>query len=128
MERRVYDDDARLFVQPTLLTDVSDEMICMNEETFGPVLPIATFKTEDEVIRRANDTPYGLAAYLFSDQLGQAIRLSEKLDYGIIGVNDGAISTAQAPFGGMKQSGIGREGGHYNMDSGSILKTQMEII
>lgn len=105
-----------LFFEPTVLMNVTDEMICMNEETFGPVAPITTFKTELEVLQRANDSIYGLAAYLFTENLSTGIRMSEKLEYGIVGLNDGMPSTPQAPFGGFKQSGLGREGGHQGMD------------
>lgn len=105
-----------LFLKPTVISGVTDEMICMNEETFGPLAPITTFKTEEEVIKRANNTIYGLAAYLFTNNISKAIELSEQLEYGIIGLNDGVPSTAQAPFGGWKQSGVGREGGHHGMD------------
>lgn len=105
-----------LFFEPTVLMNVTDEMICMHEETFGPVAPITTFKTEQEVLQRANDSIYGLAAYLFTENLSTGIRMSEKLEYGIVGLNDGMPSTPQAPFGGFKQSGLGREGGHQGMD------------
>lgn len=105
-----------LLYEPTVLTGVTEEMLCMNEETFGPVVPISTFKTEEEVIKRANDTIYGLAAYLFTEDMKRGIRMSEQLEYGIVGLNDGSPSAAQAPFGGFKQSGLGREGGHQGID------------
>ncbi|WP_048601767.1 NAD-dependent succinate-semialdehyde dehydrogenase [Rubeoparvulum massiliense] len=105
-----------LFFTPTVLSNVSDNMVCMNEETFGPLMPITTFKTEDEVIARANDTVFGLAAYVFTENISQGVRIAEKLEYGIVGLNDGLPSTPQAPFGGFKQSGLGREGGHHGMD------------
>ena len=89
-------------------------MLCMNEETFGLVAPVAKFKTV-EVIERANNTPYGLAAYIFT-KVSQAFQISEALEYGIIGLNDGLPSVAQAPFGGFKESGIGREGGHFGIE------------
>lgn len=104
------------FFEPTVLSGVTDEMVCMQEETFGPVAPITTFKTEEEVIERANNSPYGLAAYVFTENLGRSIRVSEGLEYGIVGVNDGIPSVAQAPFGGFKESGLGREGGHYGIE------------
>ena len=88
----------------------------MNEETFGPVAPVAKFKTVDEVIERANNTPYGLVAYIFTKDISQAFQISEALEYGIIGLNDGLPSVAQAPFGGFKESGIGREGGHFGIE------------
>lgn len=104
------------FFEPTVLVGVTDEMLVQREETFGPVAPIIVFCDEEEAIRRANDTPYGLAAYLYTRDLARAIRVSERLEYGIVGVNDGLPSTAQAPFGGVKESGIGREGGKYGME------------
>ncbi|WP_082232156.1 NAD-dependent succinate-semialdehyde dehydrogenase [Halobacillus massiliensis] len=104
------------FVEPTVLTNVEDSMLCMREETFGPVLPISTFIDEADAIQRANDTPFGLAAYLFTENLTKALTLSEQLDYGIVGLNDGAPSAAQAPFGGFKESGLGREGGHHGLE------------
>ncbi len=105
-----------LFFAPTVLTNVNDEMLCMQEETFGPLAPITTFDSKEEVIARANNTPYGLAAYLFTENLTTAIEVGEQLEYGIVGINDGGPSTAQAPFGGFKESGLGREGGHHGID------------
>ncbi|WP_080875017.1 NAD-dependent succinate-semialdehyde dehydrogenase [Oceanobacillus timonensis] len=105
-----------LFFSPTILTHVNDDMICMQEETFGPLAPIATFQTKEEAIARANHSPYGLASYLFTENLTTAIEVSEQLEYGIVGINDGAPTTAQAPFGGFKESGLGREGGHHGID------------
>ncbi len=105
-----------LFYQPTVVTGVSDEMLCMREETFGPLLPVTVFHDEEEVIERANNSPYGLAAYVFTEKIGEAIRISEALEYGIIGLNDGGPSTPQAPFGGFKESGLGREGGYYGIE------------
>jgi succinate-semialdehyde dehydrogenase / glutarate-semialdehyde dehydrogenase len=113
---RKLEDKAGFFIEPTVLTNVTDDMLCMNEETFGPLAPIATFKTTDEVIERANNTPYGLAAYVFSDNIGEAIEICDGLEYGIVGLNDGMPSVAQAPFGGFKESGLGREGGHYGIE------------
>lgn len=104
------------YVEPTVIMHATDEMECMQEETFGPLAPITTFKTLDEAIERANNSPYGLAAYVYTELLGEAVKLSEVLDYGIIGINDPVPSTAQAPFGGFKESGLGREGGHYGID------------
>lgn len=104
------------FMQPTVIGLANDTMLCMNEETFGPVAPVAKFKTVEEVIERANHTPYGLAAYIFTKDISQAFQISEALEYGIIGLNDGLPSVAQAPFGGFKESGIGREGGHFGIE------------
>ena len=104
------------FIQPTVIGLANDTMLCMNEETFGPVAPVAKFKTVDEVIERANNTPYGLVKYIFTKDISQAFQISEALEYGIIGLNDGLPSVAQAPFGGFKESGIGREGGHFGIE------------
>ncbi|WP_204554160.1 NAD-dependent succinate-semialdehyde dehydrogenase [Bacillus ectoiniformans] len=109
-------DSNGFFVEPTVLTNVSDDMLCMVEETFGPIAPITTFKTADEVVERANNSPFGLAAYVFSENISEAIQISEGLEYGIVGLNDGLPSVAQAPFGGFKESGLGREGGHYGIE------------
>ena len=105
-----------LFFEPTVLTGVSDEMLISKEETFGPVAPIFSFETEQEVIERANNTPYGLAAYFYTTDLAKSWRVSEQLDYGMVGLNTGIISTEVAPFGGVKESGIGREGSKYGVD------------
>ncbi|RNB92439.1 NAD-dependent succinate-semialdehyde dehydrogenase [Brevibacillus fluminis] len=104
------------FLNPVVLSDVTDDMICMREETFGPIAPVSTYSTDKEAVKRANETPFGLAAYVFTQSLTKAFWFSENLEYGIVGVNDGAPSTAQAPFGGMKESGLGREGSHYGID------------
>ncbi|MGP4108172.1 NAD-dependent succinate-semialdehyde dehydrogenase [Virgibacillus sp. L01] len=104
------------FYQPTVLSNISDDMLIMNEETFGPVMPIQTFTDEKTAIQNANNTDYGLAAYIFTETTSRAIRVSEKLEYGIVGVNDVFPAVAEAPFGGIKQSGVGKEGGHYGMD------------
>jgi succinate-semialdehyde dehydrogenase/glutarate-semialdehyde dehydrogenase len=103
------------FFQPTVLTSVNATMQIMQEETFGPVAPIAVFHTEAEAVRLANDTPFGLAAYIWTRDLSRSHRVSEALEYGIVGVNDGAPSSAQAPFGGIKDSGLGREGGPWGL-------------
>lgn len=101
---------------PTVIKDATPEMLIMNEETFGPVAPIQKFETVEEAIQLANDTPYGLAAYVFTESVSQGTKVIEKLDFGIVGWNDGAPSAVQAPFGGMKESGLGREGGHQGID------------
>lgn len=106
----------RTFFEPTVLTGVTPDMLCAREETFGPVAPIMRFSSEDEAVSIANDTDYGLAAYFYSRDLGRAIRVSEALEYGMVGVNTGIISTEIAPFGGIKQSGIGREGSKYGIE------------
>jgi succinate-semialdehyde dehydrogenase/glutarate-semialdehyde dehydrogenase len=104
------------FYTPTILVDVPREAIIFSEETFAPVAPLFRFKTEEEAVTLANDTPFGLAAYFYTKDLGRAIRVSEALEYGMVGVNEGLISTEVAPFGGMKQSGVGREGSSYGID------------
>ncbi|SDW42885.1 succinate semialdehyde dehydrogenase [Marininema mesophilum] len=104
------------FFEPTVLLQVTDEMEIMQEETFGPVAPIQFFNSEEEVVKKANNNRYGLAAYFYTQDLARAIRVAEGLEFGIVGVNDGAPSTAQAPFGGFKESGLGREGGKYGVE------------
>ena len=91
-------------------------MRILEEETFGPVAPVVTFESDAEAVRSANATPFGLAAYLWTRDLGRAFRVAEALDYGIVGVNDGLPSTPHAPFGGVKYSGVGREGGRWGLD------------
>jgi succinate-semialdehyde dehydrogenase/glutarate-semialdehyde dehydrogenase len=103
--------DAGTFFAPTVLTDVTPEMVIYREETFGPIAPVIIFDDEDEVIKMANDTDYGLAAYLYTSDISRAIRVSEALRFAIVGVNDINPTSAAAPFGGMKESGLGREGG-----------------
>ncbi|MGB8955369.1 MAG: aldehyde dehydrogenase family protein, partial [Tumebacillaceae bacterium] len=109
--------DQGYFYEPTLLGGVSEEMRVAFEETFGPVAPLFTFDTEEEVLARANHVNYGLAAYVYTRDIGRATRMTENLQYGIVGLNDplpgGAV---QAPFGGWKESGLGREGGHHGLD------------
>jgi len=104
-----------LYYMPTVLMNVQPGMRVMEEETFGPVAPVTAFATDADAIRMANDTPYGLAAYLYTRDLTRAIRMAEALEYGIVGLNDGLPSTPQVPFGGVKQSGIGREGGPWGL-------------
>lgn len=111
------DFDPGFFFAPTVLTGIEDQMRCMVEETFGPVAPIASFRTEEEVIERANGTRYGLAAYLFTRDLGQALRVGEALEAGTVGLNDPVPSTVVAPFGGFKESGIGRECGSEGLEA-----------
>ncbi|KAH9676958.1 Succinate-semialdehyde dehydrogenase [Citrus sinensis] len=104
------------FYEPTVLSNVKSEMLVSREEVFGPVAPLLCFKTEEEAIHMANDTNAGLAAYIFTNNLQRTWRVSEALEYGLVGVNEGLISTEVAPFGGVKQSGLGREGSKYGMD------------
>jgi len=105
-----------LYFEPTLLVDVDAGMRILDEETFGPVAPVVTFTSEAEVVAAANNTPYGLAAYIWTRDLGRAFRVSEALEYGIVGVNDGLPATPHAPFGGVKASGVGREGGRWGLE------------
>lgn len=104
------------YYEPTVVKDVQPNMLIMHEETFGPVAPIQKFETEEEVITMANDTPYGLAAYVFTENVSRGTKTIEKLDFGIVGWNDGATAAVQAPFGGMKESGLGREGGRQGIE------------
>ncbi|MEE2861207.1 MAG: NAD-dependent succinate-semialdehyde dehydrogenase [Pseudomonadota bacterium] len=105
-----------LFFQPTVVTGVTDAMKVSTEETFGPLAPLFRFETEDEVVAKANDTIFGLASYFYARDIGRITRVQEALEYGIVGVNTGLISTEVAPFGGVKQSGLGREGSHHGLD------------
>jgi len=104
-------DGRGYFFEPTVLTDIPDDARLLKEEIFGPVAPVKTFSDEEQALRWANDTQYGLVAYLYTRDLGRAIRMMEGLEYGMVGVNRGIVSDPAAPFGGVKQSGTGREGG-----------------
>lgn len=104
------------YIEPTILLNVDDSMRVFREEIFGPVAPLFRFETEEEVIRMANDTPFGLACYFYSRDIGRVWRVSEGLEYGIVGINTGIISNETAPFGGIKESGQGREGSRYGLD------------
>ena len=104
------------FFEPTLLRDVTPEMLIARDETFGPVAPLFRFDTEDQAISMANDTEFGLAAYFYARDIGRVWRVSEALEYGIVGINAGIISTEVAPFGGVKESGVGREGSKYGIE------------
>lgn len=108
--------DSGFFFEPTILLDVTTEMRIAYEETFGPVAPLFSFTDEEEAVALANDTPYGLASYFFSKDIGRCWRVAESLEYGMVGVNTGIMSTESAPFGGIKESGIGREGSKYGID------------
>ncbi len=110
------------YYEPTVLTDVTASMVVAREETFGPVAPVFRFETEAEALRMANDTEFGLAAYFYTRDLARAWRVSEALEYGIVGLNTGLISTEEAPFGGWKESGIGREGSRYGILDYTELK------
>ncbi|MEZ5883145.1 MAG: NAD-dependent succinate-semialdehyde dehydrogenase [Paracoccaceae bacterium] len=104
------------FFQPTVVAGVKDDMLVTNEETFGPLAPLFRFETEEEVVAKANATIFGLASYFYARDVGRITRVQEGLEYGIVGVNTGIISTEVAPFGGVKQSGLGREGSHHGME------------
>ncbi|MDY0034313.1 MAG: NADP-dependent succinate-semialdehyde dehydrogenase [Zoogloea oleivorans] len=106
----------KLFYEPTVLVNVTPDMRVAREETFGPVAPLFRFKTEDEAIQMANDTEFGLAAYFFARDVGRVFRVGEALEYGMVGINTGIISNEVSPFGGIKQSGVGREGSRYGID------------
>ncbi|MFS2135583.1 NAD-dependent succinate-semialdehyde dehydrogenase [Duganella sp. Dugasp56] len=110
------------FFQPTVIADVSNDMIVATEETFGPLAPLFRFKTDEEAIALANDTEFGLASYFYSRDIGRIWRVAEGLESGMVGVNTGLISTEIAPFGGVKQSGLGREGSHYGLDEFLVIK------
>jgi succinate-semialdehyde dehydrogenase / glutarate-semialdehyde dehydrogenase len=115
-------DGPGFFYPATVLTNVPDGAKMLNEEIFGPVASIQTFKSEDEAIKRANDTEYGLVAYLYTKDMSRGLRMSEKLDFGMVGLNRGLVSDPAAPFGGTKQSGLGREGAHEGMNE--FMETQ----
>ena len=114
------------FYEPTVLADVTREMMVAREETFGPVAPLFKFKTEEDVIAQANDTPFGLAAYFYARDLGRVWRVAEALECGIVGINEGLISNEVAPFGGYKQSGLGREGSHLGIEE--FLETKYMLM
>ena len=104
------------FFEPTLIADATPDMLCAREETFGPFAPVFRFKTEQEAIDAANNTEFGLASYFYSRDVGRIFRVAEALEYGMVGINAGVIATEHVPFGGVKQSGLGREGSHHGMD------------
>ncbi|MFT7288756.1 MAG: succinate-semialdehyde dehydrogenase/glutarate-semialdehyde dehydrogenase [Halieaceae bacterium] len=110
------------FYAPTILTEVSDQMSVFRNEIFGPVAPVLRFDTEEEAIAMANDTEFGLASYFYTRDIGRVWRVAEALEYGIVGINEGIISNEMAPFGGVKESGSGREGSHYGMDDYTEIK------
>jgi succinate-semialdehyde dehydrogenase/glutarate-semialdehyde dehydrogenase len=110
------------FFEPTVLSGVTPEMKISKEETFGPLAPLFRFSSDEEVIRMANDTEFGLAAYFYSRDIGRVWRVAEALEYGMVGINTGLISNEVAPFGGVKQSGLGREGSRYGIDDYLVIK------
>ncbi len=108
--------------EPTIIGNVTTSMKVASEETFGPLAPVFKFSTEEEAIRMANDTEFGLASYFYTNDVNRIWRVSEALEYGMVGVNEGVISNEVAPFGGVKESGLGREGSHYGIDDFLELK------
>lgn len=110
------------FFEPTLITDIKESMNIATAEIFGPVVAIYKFKTEEEAIKIANSTRYGLAGYFFSEDIGQIFRVAEDLEVGMVGINEGVFSCTEAPFGGVKESGIGREGSKYGLDEFCEIK------
>jgi succinate-semialdehyde dehydrogenase/glutarate-semialdehyde dehydrogenase len=110
------------FFEPTVLAGVTPQMAVAREETFGPVAPLFRFRTEQDALRMANDTEFGLAAYFYSRDIGRVWRVAEALEYGMVGINTGLISNEVAPFGGVKQSGIGREGSKYGIEEFLVVK------
>jgi succinate-semialdehyde dehydrogenase/glutarate-semialdehyde dehydrogenase len=110
------------FFEPTIIRDVKPDMLVAREETFGPVAPLFRFTTEEEAIRMANDTEFGLACYFYTRDIGRVWRVAEGLEYGMVGINEGIISTELAPFGGVKESGIGREGSHHGIEEFTEIK------
>ena len=111
-----------LFVQPTVLTDVTQEMDITQAEIFGPVAPVIRFSDDQELLDKANDTIYGLASYFYTENIKRAFHIAEQLEYGMVGINEGLISNEVAPFGGVKQSGFGREGAKQGIDEYLNLK------
>jgi len=114
---------SRLFYEPTVLRDATISMKVATEETFGPVAPLFRFSTEDEAITMSNDTPFGLASYLYTRDISRAFRVADALEFGMVGINASSVSTAAAPFGGIKESGLGREGSHHGLEEFLELKT-----
>jgi succinate-semialdehyde dehydrogenase/glutarate-semialdehyde dehydrogenase len=104
------------FFEPTVISDAHAGMLCAKEETFGPFAPVFRFQHEQEAIDAANHTEFGLASYFYSRDVGRIFRVSEALEYGMVGINGGILATEHVPFGGVKQSGLGREGSHWGMD------------
>ena len=110
------------FFEPTVIADATAAMKVAREETFGPVAPVFRFSSDDEAVQLANDTEFGLAAYMYSRDIGRIWRVAESLEYGMVGINTGLISNEVAPVGGIKQSGLGREGSHFGLDEYLELK------
>ena len=116
------DSAGKLFFQPTVLGGISRSMAIFDNEIFGPVAALMRFESEAEAIALANDTPFGLAAYFYSQNMGRIWRVAERLEYGMVGINEGGISSEVAPFGGVKESGLGREGSKYGLEEFTEIK------
>lgn len=116
------DNNGGYFIEPTVIENANDQMLIAHEETFGPIAPIFTFETEEELIKRANHDNYGLAGYCYTKDLSRSIKMMNELEYGILGINDAAPTVIQAPFGGVKESGIGNEGGKYGIEEYLVEK------
>ncbi|MEJ2118989.1 MAG: aldehyde dehydrogenase family protein, partial [Alphaproteobacteria bacterium] len=113
------------FYEPTVITGATTDMLCAHEETFGPVAPLFRFKTEEEALAIANSTQYGLASYFYARDIGRVWRVAEQLEFGVVGINEGSTATEMAPFGGVKESGLGREGSHHGIDEFLEMKYLM---
>jgi len=120
--KKTEEDSGGYFLEPTIIENANDQMLIAQEETFGPVAPIFTFKTEEELVERANHDHYGLAGYCYTSDLSRGLRMMNQLEYGILGINDSSPTVIQAPFGGVKESGIGSEGGKYGIEEYLIEK------
>ena len=120
--RRMPGAPSGLLFEPTVVEGATPAMRVFSDEIFGPIAPVFTFSSDEEAIRLANDTPFGLAAYFYGRDVARVWRVAEALDYGMVGINTGMVSTAVAPFGGIKQSGYGREGSRYGMDEYTVMK------
>ncbi len=118
-------DLGQTFFEPTVISGVTPDMLVTREETFGPLAPIYRFRTEEEAIELANATPFGLASYFYGRDIGRVFRVAEALEYGMVGINTGLVGTDVAPFGGVKESGLGREGSHYGLDEFIEIKLMM---
>ncbi|MDP3132791.1 MAG: aldehyde dehydrogenase family protein, partial [Burkholderiaceae bacterium] len=114
--KRLQGQASAQFFEPTVVADATADMLCAKEETFGPFAPVFKFETEQEAIDAANNTEFGLASYFYSRDIGRIYRVAEALEYGMVGINVGILATEHVPFGGVKQSGLGREGSHHGMD------------
>jgi succinate-semialdehyde dehydrogenase/glutarate-semialdehyde dehydrogenase len=112
----------RTFFEPTVILDATQDMLVAKEETFGPLAPLFRFHSDEEVVAMANDTEFGLASYFYTRDIGRVWRVGEGLEYGMVGINTGLLSNEMAPFGGVKQSGLGREGSSYGLDDYMIVK------